>query len=63
MTSQSNRLAAELHCDLMRQGFMKGLPVPARTAEQKMAAKEYAARIIAKLEATEARILARSPKP
>lgn len=39
------------HTDMMRQGFLKGSPVPKPTAAQKRDAKERADRILARLDA------------
>ncbi len=44
------RAAAERHCDLMRQGFMRLPPVPPHTPAQIEAGKAHAARILAKLD-------------
>lgn len=45
----------ERDLDIMRQGFMKGLKFPKPTAAQKKAAKEQAERILARLDAGNAR--------
>jgi len=48
--SEARRVAAERHCDLMRQGFMKGSPVPPPTPAQLKAGREYADMILRKLD-------------
>lgn len=42
--------AAERHCDLMRQGFMKGSPVPPHSPAQLKAAREYSDMILRKMD-------------
>lgn len=43
--------AVERYCDLMRQGFMRGSPVPPSSDAELRSAREYADRVLAKLDA------------
>lgn len=52
-TQEGERAALERHCDLMRQGFMRGNPVPALSEAEVAAAREKGAAIVARLDAIE----------